>query len=126
LTILIAEDNLILGKSIARRLLQIGYFCEIVATGKAFRVAYGKKRYEAICLDLQLPDVSGLDILEHHIRANHDNVPTIIITGTGTDDDRVRAERNGAVGFLIKPFALIALTQIIERHVSKHCRTETA
>lgn len=119
LTILIAEDNAILAKSIARRLRQLGIATEIVPSAAAFSKTYAKHRFDAICLDLQLPDGSGLDLLEFGIRANHDDVPVLLITGTGTAEDRARAERHGAVGFLIKPFALSSLTQILERYVAK-------
>ncbi len=115
LTILIAEDNAILAKSIARRLRQIGYIVETVPNAAAFHHSYSKMRYSAICLDLQLPDGNGLDLLEFYIRANRDNVPVIVITGTGTDLDRDRAKRNEAAGFLIKPFAISDLILILEQ-----------
>jgi DNA-binding response OmpR family regulator len=119
LTILIAEDNSILAKSIARRLRQIGIATEVVTSAEAFGKSYVKHRFEAICLDLQLPDGNGLDLLEFGIRANKDDVPVLLITGTGTEEDRARAERHGAVAFLIKPFALSTLTQILERYAVK-------
>jgi DNA-binding response OmpR family regulator len=119
LTILIAEDNAILAKSIARRLRQIGIATEVVPSAEAFGKSYVKNRFDAICLDLQLPDGNGLDLLEFDIRANSDDVPVLLITGTGTEVDRARAEHHGAVGFLIKPFALSTLTQILERYIAK-------
>jgi DNA-binding response OmpR family regulator len=113
LTILIAEDNSILAKSIARRLRQIGYAAETVSSVKEFREKYAAQRFEALCLDLQLPDGNGLDLLEHYVRAARDDVPAVIITGTGTETDRARAEHNGAAGFLTKPFQLDNLVQIL-------------
>lgn len=117
MTILIAEDNVILAKSIARRLRQVGFVVETVPSVADFYHSYVQNRYELICLDLQLPDGNGLDILDYSIRANRDNVPVIVMTGTGTDEDRARAERNAAAAFLIKPFALATLLQIVEQHV---------
>jgi DNA-binding response OmpR family regulator len=119
LTILIVEDNATLAKSIARRLRQLGTAAEIVPSAAEFGKSYSKHRFDAICLDLQLPDGNGLDLLEFGIRANCDDVPVLLITGTGTDADRARAERHGAIGFLIKPFALSTLTEILECCIAK-------
>ncbi len=121
MTILIAEDNTILAKSIARRLRQIGFAVETVATARAFRKVYAARNYEALCLDLQLPDGNGLELLDQ-VRAARDDVPAVIITGTGTEEDRARAERNGVAGFFIKPFPLSALMQIFEEELDNQNR----
>jgi DNA-binding response OmpR family regulator len=89
LTILIAEDNFILAKSISRRLRQIGYVTEIVSSVQEFKSVYTAKRYEALCLDLQLPDGNGLDLLEFSIRGKGDTAPVVIMTGAGTETDRL-------------------------------------
>jgi two-component system, OmpR family, response regulator len=106
MTILIVEDNLILAKNIARRLRQCGHLTRVAANALELREAIEDSAVSGVCLDLQLPDGNGLDILEREIRPRYQTMPVLIMTGTGTDDDRDRAKQSGVTAFLIKPFAL--------------------
>ena len=126
MTILIAEDNASLAKSIARCLRQSGYETEIVGTVSAASVALVSDHVTALCLDIQLPDGDGLDILEKSVRPQHPNLPVVIVTGHGTDIDRRRAEKSGALAFLIKPFPLADLRTIFERALPRAVATEVA
>lgn len=112
MTILIAEDNTILAKSISRYLQQSGYATSLASSAVATRKALEFNGVSALCLDIQFPDGNGLDILETHVRPLHKNIPVVIITGSGSDADRQRAERSGVLAFLIKPFALAELKSI--------------
>jgi DNA-binding response OmpR family regulator len=112
-TILIAEDNAILARSIARRLAQCGVASEVVGSVAALRRVIHQQQISALCLDLQLPDGDGLDALETVVRPLRAALRVVVVTGTGTDEDRRRALRNGAVGFLIKPFPLQELMDLL-------------
>ena len=78
---------------------------------------------EAILLDLNLPDVQGMDILRHV----HDNgvaAEVIVITAHGSVDVAVDAMRYGAFDFLVKPFDAkrlrVTLRNALERHKLKY------
>jgi DNA-binding response OmpR family regulator len=113
-TILIAEDNASLARSIARCLRQSGFEAEIAGTAAATSLALHNDNVSALCLDLQLPDGDGLDLLENVVRPLHPCLPVVIVTGHGTHVDRMRAEMSGALAFLIKPFQLSELKSILE------------
>ena len=61
--------------------------------------------YDSIVLDLMLPGMDGLSVLQR-LREKENNVPVLILTARDTIDDRVRGLRQGADDYLIKPFAL--------------------
>ncbi len=121
-TILIAEDNTILAKSISRCLQQSGYATCMATSALATRKVLERNAVSALCLDLQFPDGNGLDILETYVRPLCKNIPVVIITGSGSEADRQRAERSGVLAFLIKPFALAELKSIFDDALGNTCK----
>jgi two-component system nitrogen regulation response regulator GlnG len=69
---------------------------------------------EAVVLDLQLPDRSGLDLFRD-IQAADPKRPVIFITAHGTADTAIEAMKQGAFDYLVKPVDLETLTRLIER-----------
>jgi DNA-binding response OmpR family regulator len=63
------------------------------------------QRFDAILLDLGLPDGSGLDVLKH-MRRRNDLTPVLILTARDAVEDRVRGLDGGADDYLVKPFAI--------------------
>jgi DNA-binding NtrC family response regulator len=118
-TILVVEDNEALARSISRCLQRRGHQPQSVATLAAARQLLQERQVLAVCLDLDLPDGSGLDLLEHDLRPSHPAMPAVVVTGSGSDADRARAKRFGALAFLIKPFALADLGSIFDRALGK-------
>lgn len=70
----------------------------------------GYNQPDLIVLDLMLPDASGIDVLRELRAANGSSsrfdpeLPVIVLSGCGTETDRVRALSEGADDFLVKPF----------------------
>jgi DNA-binding response OmpR family regulator len=66
---------------------------------------------DLLLLDLTLPDASGLDVLREIREANgidsrfNPHLPVIILTGRGSDEDRVRGLETGADDLVVKPFS---------------------
>ena len=73
---------------------------ETVGDGEA---AMASASYDAVILDLGLPDGDGLDLL-HSWRARGVTVPVLILTGRDTLDDRIKGLDGGGDDYLIKPF----------------------
>jgi two-component system, OmpR family, response regulator len=124
-TILVVEDNATLARSISRCLHQLGYHAKLVSTLTAARRVLRDEPVAAVCLDLQLPDGSGLDLLEHDLRPTRPDMPAVIITGAGSDADRARAAHFGVLAFLIKPFALSELASIFDLALGSNTKTPT-
>jgi two-component system copper resistance phosphate regulon response regulator CusR len=64
--------------------------------------------YDLVILDLMLPDMDGLQVLEK-VRNRKTGPPVLILSARGTLDDRVRGLEQGADDYLVKPFAFVEL-----------------
>src|SRR5579871_3581116 len=71
-------------------------------------------RPDVIILDVQLPDMSGLDALGR-LRERDARSPVIFITGKSTTDTAIEAMKRGAYEYLLKPLELAQLRQVVER-----------
>jgi two-component system nitrogen regulation response regulator GlnG len=69
---------------------------------------------DVIILDVQLPDMSGLEVLDR-LRELDARSPVIFITGKSTTDTAIEAMKRGAYDYLLKPLELPQLRQVIER-----------
>src|SRR6516162_7902502 len=69
---------------------------------------------DAVVLDLQLPDRSGLEVF-HDIQALDPKRPVIFITAHGTTETAIEAMKHGAFDYLVKPVDLERLSQVLER-----------
>ncbi|MCQ9616506.1 response regulator transcription factor [Paenalcaligenes niemegkensis] len=103
--ILIVEDNLELGSAIHSRLRQTGHSTEWVTNGtEAIRYAMSDD-WDAILLDIMLPDRDGFAIIAK-LRNNDNHVPVLVMTARAEIEDRVSMLDLGADDYLVKPFDL--------------------
>jgi PAS domain S-box-containing protein len=112
-TILVIEDEARDRGFLVETLTRAGYFVDIAVTGKQALHNIATRRYDAITLDLLLPDLGGLDIL-NQLRADerHKDVPVVVVT--------VVAEKGVVAGFsvhdiLAKPLDSGALLDSLRR-----------
>ncbi|HEY3349190.1 MAG TPA: HD domain-containing phosphohydrolase [Thermoanaerobaculia bacterium] len=94
-------------RGLMRRLLRrSGYVVEEFGVGATALAAIRERPPDLVLLDLMLPDASGNDVLAE-IRDNPSTrlLPVVMMTGHGTRDDRLRAQRTGVTDFLAKPVA---------------------
>jgi len=89
-----------------------------VESGHAALAILADKTFDAILLDLRLPDINGLEVLEQ-LKTRQINTATIVITAHGSVNVAVDAMRGGAIDFLMKPFNAdrlkVTLSNAIER-----------
>ncbi|HEX4123995.1 MAG TPA: response regulator transcription factor [Tepidisphaeraceae bacterium] len=115
--ILLVEDSERLQRSIATGLRRAGYAVDTAGDGlQGWRCARGNA-YDAIVLDLMLPGLDGLTLLQR-LRDASDQTHVLILTAKDTLDDRVRGLQIGADDYLTKPFAfeeLLARIQALVR-----------
>jgi len=102
-TILIIDDSNEIRALLETVLPYEGYRTLSAATARAGLDLVGQENPDLILMDLELPDGNGLKVLEKLDQAQID-VPTIMMTGYGSEGTAARALRLGAVGYLIKPF----------------------
>jgi two-component system, OmpR family, copper resistance phosphate regulon response regulator CusR len=105
--ILLVEDNPKLGPMLARGLRDEGHVVELAVRGDDalahLLCVPGVADFDAIVLDLMLPDVDGLTILDR-VRRSGRSTPVLVLTAKGEVEDRVTGLDRGADDYLVKPF----------------------
>jgi DNA-binding response OmpR family regulator len=104
--ILIAEDEPSILESLDFILRRAGWSISSVTDGDAVLDGVRRLKPRMLVLDVMLPKRSGFDILKH-LRADADteNLPVLILTAKGQQQDRRIAEELGANGFVTKPYS---------------------
>jgi two-component system copper resistance phosphate regulon response regulator CusR/two-component system response regulator QseB len=120
--ILIVEDERKVGQFIERSLSEVAYSAQWVRTRAEASDALAESTFDAIVLDLGLPDGDGLDLLREW-RAAGFNEPVLILSARDALQDRVRGLNVGADDYLAKPFSfeelLARLRSLLRRQGGK-------
>src|SRR5271169_2410801 len=106
--ILVVEDEKRIADFLTRGLQGAGYAVDSAANGATALNLVGATDYDLVILDLMLPDLDGLKVLER-IRARKSGPPVLILSARGAVDDRVKGLETGADDYLTKPFAFVEL-----------------
>lgn len=109
---LLVEDNHVLGDALCDHLIALGHAADWCLTLGDATVAVEAGQFDLVLLDLNLPDGNGLSLLKR-LRAANDSTPVIVLTAYDQMSDRMNAVGAGANDFLVKPFNLSALTNVI-------------
>ena len=115
--LLVIEDSEILRHSLGRGLRESGYAVDVSGDGEGGLSLAESQDYDVIILDLVLPRLNGLEVLQR-IRAKGQATHVIILTAKDTVEDRVRGLSTGADDYLVKPFVfdeLLARVQALCR-----------
>ena len=110
--LLVVEDEPDLAEAVAKGLRQDGYAVDVALDGASAVDRLSINAYDLICLDLNLPDMDGLELCRRlrddpMLRPAEDEpAPRVLmLTARGTLDDRVAGLDEGADDYLAKPFA---------------------
>jgi len=106
--LLVVEDEKRIADFLSRGLESAGYAVDVAGDGKTAISMVHATDYDLIILDLMLPDLDGLTVLER-IRNRKVNPPVLILSARGAVDDRVKGLELGADDYLVKPFAFVEL-----------------
>jgi DNA-binding response OmpR family regulator len=106
--ILLIEDNHRLAQSLAKSLSSEGFDLDAFSTAQEGLNAFSSLQYDAVLLDLGLPDRDGVDVL-NDLRSTRIEVPILIITARDSVESRVIGLDAGADDYLVKPFAMSEL-----------------
>jgi signal transduction histidine kinase/ActR/RegA family two-component response regulator len=115
LRLLIAEDNPVNQRVASRMLQRLGYQADVVDNGRLAVEAVERHTYDVIFMDVQMPELDGLEATRL-IKARSGDVPWIIaLTAHALEEDRKQCLAAGMNDFLSKPVQLIELTAAIDR-----------
>src|SRR3954462_15494884 len=103
--ILIVEDEPLLASRLATTFGEHGYVVDIAANGERGDFLVSTEQYDAVILDLGLPRIDGLTLLERW-RAGGIAVPVLVLTARGSWSEKVRGIDGGADDYLTKPFRM--------------------
>jgi len=106
--ILVVEDEKRIADFLGRGLQGAGYAVDVAQDGAMALQFTHDTDYDLVILDLMLPDMDGLKVLER-IRSRGAGPPVLILSARGAVDDRVKGLETGADDYLTKPFAFVEL-----------------
>jgi len=120
--ILIVDDSQLI-HSMYRLVLNRYKNCKIVDAMnglEALDVLSRENDFDLILLDINMPVMNGLQFMEKIKKENlYRNIPTIVISTEGKEEDTLMALKLGAAGYVVKPFKPHMLYELIEKIVSK-------
>lgn len=118
-SLLVVDDNELNRDALSRRLQQKGYNVVLAASGDEALECTRSRDFHLILLDVEMPGVSGLDVLER-LREAHSRIdlPIIMVTARSRGTDIVEALRLGANDYVTKPVDFAVALARIETHLS--------
>jgi two-component system OmpR family response regulator len=126
--LLVVEDDKDLNRQIATALEQAGYAVDRAFDGEEGQYLGENEPYDAVVLDLGLPMIDGVSVLQHWRRAGR-RMPVLILTARDRWSDKVAAFDAGADDYVVKPFhieELLARLRALVRRAAGHATSEIA
>lgn len=121
--LLLVEDSRRLRESLGDGLSRSGYAVDLAADGEEGLRAARSNGYDVIILDIMLPKLDGLTVLQR-LREGGDDSHVLLLTAKGEVEDRITGLRVGADDYLVKPFAFDELVARIEALVRRRYGTK--
>ncbi len=118
LSILVVEDDAATAELVRALLNDVpGWGATVVHDAAAAREVFRHVRIEVLVLDVNLPGISGIELLALLRRASHWEEPPVILMSANPDQPEVRAavEQGAAVRFIAKPFDVDELLEAVAR-----------
>lgn len=116
--LLLIEDDKGIGEFVRKGFSQEGHVLDWAERGDdGFQMAQSGL-YDALILDLMLPGMDGLSILEN-LRRKNKSTPVIILSAKQSLDDRIQGLKSGGDDYLVKPFAFSELLVRVEALVRR-------
>jgi len=111
--ILVVEDDPAILTGLKEKLTLEGYAVQTAADGEAARDRLAEASFDLVVLDLMLPRLDGLSVLRW-LRKRDRELPVLILSAKGREEDKVAGLKAGADDYLAKPFGLGELLARIE------------
>ena len=111
--VFVVDDDAMMLRSVARLLRQSGYVSLLFPSAEAFANQSDFDGVACVILDIDLGDVSGID-LRRYLKEANISVPVIYMTGNDTATAREAALKSGCLSYLTKPFSARSLIEPLE------------
>lgn len=123
-TVFVVDDDRAIRETMRDLLNENGYAVELFADGPAFLEAYRPGRNGCLLVDVLMPGMSGVELIER-LKVEGHQLPAIMITGSGAVSMAVQAMKAGAVDFIEKPVGHEDLLASVKRAL-EHTRDTAA
>jgi DNA-binding response OmpR family regulator len=125
--ILIVDDDAALRQSLTEQLERDGEFVTVECDSAAAALdTVGRERFDAILLDVGLPDMDGRDLCRAMREGPAASVPIVMLTAADSDGDTVQGLEAGANDYVTKPFRLNVLLARLRAHLRQSDRRDDA
>ncbi len=115
----IVDDDSAIRSALGRALRMENYDVELFEDGATALRSIQLRAPDAVVLDLQLPDIDGLEVCRR-IRRSGDTTPILMLTARNAVNDRVEGLDVGADDYLVKPFDLAELLARLRALLRRH------
>jgi DNA-binding NtrC family response regulator len=117
-SVLVVDDDAGIRKTLSRILEREGYLVEAVENGEQAIEASKKWFFNVALIDIRLPDMEGIKLLDK-LKETEPKMVKIIITGYPSLSNAIEAVNKGADGYILKPFNAGGLLEMIKRRLKK-------
>jgi response regulator RpfG family c-di-GMP phosphodiesterase len=104
--ILVVDDERGVRESLFVLLSEEGHNIDTASDGMEALQLLKKRPYDLVLTDIRMPNMTGLDLFEQIKTKFDENIPVILLTANGTIETAVKAVKDGASDFIIKPFEI--------------------
>jgi response regulator RpfG family c-di-GMP phosphodiesterase len=101
-SILVVDDDMLVRKVLKKYISNLGYYVDTAEDGRGALDMLRSFSYDLVLTDLQMPRLGGIELLKE-MSVEYSDIPKIVLTGHGTNDDIIAALKSGAYDFLYKP-----------------------
>ena len=116
--LLIVDDDAHIRESLRDRFAARGHDVTTAVDGKDALVKIRRERPDLVLLDLQMPELDGIGVLQK-LQQDGIDVTVVVITAFGTVDRAVQAMKNGAYDFIQKPFEPALIEETVKRALER-------
>src|SRR5215471_19301202 len=121
--ILLVEDDAGIVMTLRRVLSDEGHEVVVDTRGDSGMTKAREGAFDVVITDMKLPGASGLDLVRE-LHTVKPRLPIILMTAHGTTETAIEATKHGAYDYLLKPFEIPVLIELVERAVA-NCRLMT-
>lgn len=121
-TILVVDDDMLVRKSVERILSGRGYEVQTASSAEEAQQVLGRRFYDLVITDLEMPGEDGMALLAH-VKRRLPDTGVVMLTGHGSKDVVIEALRRGVDDFLEKPYKPNELINVVQREVARSRRS---
>ena len=112
--VLIVEDNIVNQEVLSEFLECLDFTSDVADNGRIALEKVEKENYDLILMDLQMPEMDGIEATKR-IRRKFHKVPIIAITASMLHSDQCKCSDAGMNGYLTKPYTFEQVKEIVEK-----------